>query len=163
MDFPDLLKAISQISGEFTLGFMTSHPKDAKLKLLDEIRDNEKIRKNLHLPVQSGSNAILKAMNRGYTRENYLRTVSELRSRVPACKLTSDIIVGFPGETEQDFQDTLDLITQVRFSSLFTFLYSPRTGTPAAQLPDEISLKVKKERFQRLLALQKQMETPSCL
>jgi tRNA-2-methylthio-N6-dimethylallyladenosine synthase len=159
MDFPDLLHEISRIPGDFTLGFMTSHPKDAKLKLLDEITENTKIRKTLHLPVQSGSDAILAAMNRGYTREGYFEIVSQLRKRLPDCKLTSDIIVGFPGETENDFQDTLDLVAQVHFSSLFTFLYSPRTGTPAAQLPDELTLAQKKERFQRLLTLQKQIET----
>jgi tRNA-2-methylthio-N6-dimethylallyladenosine synthase len=136
---------------------MTSHPKDASDALFDAIRDCGHVAKHLHLPVQSGSNAVLAAMNRGYTRQHYLGLIDALRARVPDVNLTSDVIVGFPGETESDFEDTLDLLRRVRFDSLFTFLYSKRGGTPAADLPDPTPPEVKKQRFQRLLDLQKQL------
>ncbi len=158
-DFPALLRAINEIDGDFTVRFMTSHPKDADVALFDALAQCDKLEKHLHLPVQSGSSAVLKAMNRKYGREQYLAKVTALRERLPAVRLTSDIIVGFPGETEADFADTLSLVEQVRFDQLFTFLFSPRRGTPAASMADAVPDEVKKERFARLLALQKRIET----
>lgn len=157
-DFPDLLAALASLPGEFSLRFMTSHPKDASVKLFDTMASHGKIAPFLHLPAQSGSTRILHAMNRGYTREHYIALIEQARGLIPHLNLTSDIMVGFPGETEQDFQDTLDLLETVRFNSLFTFLYSPRPGTPAAKLSDDTPAEIKKERFQRLLDTQKRIE-----
>ena len=133
---------------------MTSHPKDISDELLAVIGRNENIEPHLHLPLQSGSNRILKRMNRHYTREQYLDIVEKARQTRPGIVITTDLIVGFPGETEEDFNDTLDLMTRVRFDSAFTFQYSRRTGTPAATMDDQVSPDVVKARFSRLLALQ---------
>lgn len=151
VDFPSLLQMICDIPGEFTLRFMTSHPKDCSRELLDTMAKERKIAKHLHLPVQSGSNRILEQMNRGYTREHYLALIDYAREVCPQMTFTSDIIVGFPGETYEDFSQTVDLITQVGYHSLFTFLYSPREGTPAAKMADDVTLAQKKEWFQELL------------
>ena len=155
--FPQLLKGVADIEGDFWLSFMTSHPKDASRELIDVIADNAKISPHLHLPFQSGSDRILKLMNRHYDAEKYLDIVSYAKKRIPDLELTSDVIVGFPGETEEDFQCTLDLIEKVGFTSLFTFIYSPRVGTPAARLDDPYTHEDKAERMGRLLRLQEQI------
>ena len=130
---------------------MTSHPKDLSDDLIYAIRDSKNVSKHVHLPVQSGSNDVLKAMNRKYTREDYLLLVSKLKKEVPDIAISTDIIVGFPGETENDFEDTLDLIREVKFDSAYTFIYSIREGTPAAEMTCQIDDKVKHERFNRLM------------
>ncbi len=155
--FPQLLKSVADIEGDFWLSFMTSHPKDASKELIDVIAESPKISPHLHLPFQNGSDRILKLMNRHYDVEKYLDIVSYAKSRIKGLELTSDVIVGFPGETEEDFQGTLDLIEKVGFTSLFTFIYSPRVGTPAARLDDPYTHAVKAERMGRLLKLQEQI------
>ncbi|NLZ94119.1 MAG: tRNA (N6-isopentenyl adenosine(37)-C2)-methylthiotransferase MiaB [Firmicutes bacterium] len=154
MDFADLLARVDQETGIKRIRFMTSHPRDFTEKLARTIAAGKNICEHVHLPVQAGSNRILKLMNRGYTREHYLQLVEMLRDYQPDCALSTDIIVGFPGETEKDFEDTLDLVDKVSYDAAFTFLYSRRSGTPAAEMPNQISNKTKKERFQRLLDLQ---------
>lgn len=149
--FPDLLKDINDIEGIERVRFMTSHPKDISDELIDSYGTLDKLCNHLHLPVQSGSNRILKVMNRKYTREEYLDRVERIRALAPDICLTTDIIVGFPGETEEDFQDTLDLVKAAKYDSAFTFLYSIREGTKAAEMDDQVPDNVKHERFQRLL------------
>ena len=139
IDFPKLLKEIDSIGGEYRIRFMTSHPKDATNELIDVIAESKHICHSIHLPFQSGNNRILKAMNRRYTREKYLEIINYAKKCIPDISLTSDIIVGFPGESYDEFKDTLSLIQEVKFTSLFTFIYSPRKGTPAAELPDPVS------------------------
>ena len=153
-DFPRLLEQAAAIPGEFLLRFMTSHPKDATERLFDVMARCERVAPAIHLPFQSGNNRVLSAMNRRYTREQYLAKVRALRERVPHVVLTSDVIVGFPGETTQEFEDTLSLIEEVRFDALFTFIYSPRRGTPAAELPDPLSKAEKSASFDRLVEAQ---------
>ncbi len=153
-DFPRLLEAAASVPGEFLLRFMTSHPKDATEKLFDVMAKCPKVAPVIHLPFQSGNSRVLAAMNRRYTREQYLDKVRLLRERIPDVVLTSDVIVGFPGETTEEFEDTLSLIEEVRFDALFTFIYSPRRGTPAAELPDPMSKEEKSANFQRLLEAQ---------
>ncbi len=153
-DFSDLLQRINGLPGEFRIRFMTSHPKDAGEKLFDTMAECGKVAKHIHLPFQSGSDRILKLMNRHYDRQQYLGLVEYARKLMPDISITSDIIVGFPGETEEDFQQTLSLVEKVEFDALFTFLYSKRKGTPAAEMEDNTPDSVKKERFDRLLALQ---------
>lgn len=152
--FAELLRRISAINGDFRIRFMTSHPKDCTRELLDVIAENPKICSHIHLPVQSGSNRILAAMNRKYTREQYLELIRYAREKMPGVTFTSDIIVGFPGEEEKDFAQTLSLVEEVGYQSLFTFLYSKRTGTKAAELPDPTPREVKLARFNRLLDTQ---------
>ena len=154
MDFPELLKAVADIPGDFIVRFMTSHPKDATKKLIDTIASSPKIAPQLHLPVQSGSDRILKLMNRHYTARQYLELIDYARERIPGVAFTSDIIVGFPGEEQEDFEQTLELIKRVRYHALFTFLYSPRIGTPAASMPDSATHEQKQERFEKLLEVQ---------
>lgn len=153
ISFALLLEQVCAVPGIRRVRFMTSHPKDLSDELIAVIRDNEKICRHLHLPLQSGSSRVLKAMNRRYDKEAYLALVERIRAQVPDISLTTDIIVGFPGETEEDFQETLDVVRRVRFDSAFTFIYSPRTGTPAAAMPDQLDPGVVKERFARLLDL----------
>ena len=153
-DFADLLRACNDIPGDFLLRFMTSHPKDATHKLFETMARCEKVAPVIHLPFQSGNTRVLQAMNRRYTREQYLDKVIALRARIPDVVLTSDVIVGFPGETTQEFEDTLSLVEEVRFDALFTFIYSPRKGTPAAQLPDPMSKEEKSANFNRLVEVQ---------
>ncbi len=157
MDFADLLAAIAQIPGEFLIRFMTSHPKDASKKLFDTIAKYDKIAKQLHLPFQSGSSRVLKAMNRHYDRETYLEKVNYAKSVMPELVLTSDVIVGFPGETEEEFEETISLIQQVHYDSLFTFIFSPRVGTPAASMEDPTPKEEKSRRFDRLCNLQNEI------
>ncbi len=154
MDFADLLEQIARIPGDFLIRFMTSHPRDAGPKLFDTMARNPKIAKQLHLPVQCGSDRVLKAMNRHYDRARYLELIRYAREKMPELVLTSDVIVGFPGETEAEFEETLSLISEVRYDALFTFIYSPRPGTPAAKLPDPVSREEKNRWFDRLCALQ---------
>ena len=154
MDFPALLERAAAIPGEFLLRFMTSHPKDATEKLFDVMAKCDKVAPVIHLPFQSGNTRVLTAMNRRYTREQYLDKVKALRERIPGVVLTSDVIVGFPGETTPEFEDTLSLIEEVRFDALFTFLYSPRKGTPAAGMDDPMSKVEKSANFDRLLKVQ---------
>ena len=154
IDFADLLKLITQIPGEFLLRFMTSHPRDAFEKLFDTMASSPKIAKQLHLPFQSGSSRVLKAMNRHYDREEYLKKVAYAKKCMPDLVLTSDVIVGFPGETEEEFEETISLIEQVRYDSLFTFIFSPRAGTPAASMDDPTTKEEKNRRFDRLCAVQ---------
>ena len=154
MDFADLLREIDRIPGDYLIRFMTSHPKDAGEKLFDAMAACDHVAKQLHLPVQSGNSRVLKAMNRGYTREQYLEKVRYARSVMPELVLTSDIIIGFPGETEEEAMDTVALIQEVRYDALFTFIYSPRPGTPAAKLPDPASRAEKQVWFDRLLDAQ---------
>ena len=137
-DFSQLLKKIDQIDGDYWLRFMTSHPKDCSKELIDTIAEGAHISRHLHLPFQSGSDRILKAMNRHYDRKKYLEIISYAKEKIPDVSLTSDIIVGFPGETYEDFKETLSLIREVEFTSLFTFIFSPREGTPAAKMDDPI-------------------------
>jgi len=154
VDFADLLARIAQLPGDFLIRFMTSHPKDASKKLFDTMAAYPKIAKQLHLPFQSGSSRVLKAMNRHYDREAYLEAVHYAKSVMPDLVLTSDVIVGFPGETEEEFEQTISLIEAVRYDSLFTFIFSPRPGTPAATMEDPTPKADKNRRFDRLCAVQ---------
>ncbi len=154
MDFADLLREIDRIPGDYLLRFMTSHPKDAGEKLFCAMAECSHVARQLHLPVQSGSSRVLKAMNRGYTREQYLEKVRMARTAMPDIVLTSDIIIGFPGETEAEAMETISLVEEVRYDALFTFIYSPRPGTPAAQMPDPVTRGEKQVWFDRLLDAQ---------
>ena len=154
VDFADLMAEIAQLPGEFWLRFMTSHPKDASKKLFDTIAKYPKIAKQFHLPFQSGNDRVLKAMNRHYTREEYLKLAHYGRAIMPDLVLTSDVIVGFPGETEDEFEDTISLIEDVRYDALFTFIFSPRAGTPAAKMDDPTPKEEKNRRFDRLCDVQ---------
>lgn len=153
--FKELLHDICQLQGDFDLTFMTSHPKDITKEVIETIASEEKILKELHLPIQSGSNSILKAMNRRYTVENYLEKIDYLKQLIPNIRLTTDIIVGFPGETEEDFKDTCNLIEKVKYAGIFAFMYSPRPNTPAAKMPNQIPDDVKNKRVNYILNLQK--------
>jgi len=157
MDFADLIKEINALDGDFIIRFMTSHPKDCTHKLLDTMASCEKVAKHIHLPFQSGNNRILKEMNRHYTREDYLELVSYAKKVMPGISITSDVIVGFPGETDEEFRDTLSLIEEVEFTSLFTFIYSKREGTPAAKMPDPVTREEKSARFRELCDLQEKI------
>lgn len=150
-DFADLIREINAIPGDFLIRFMTSHPRDATEKLFRTMAECEKCAKHIHLPVQSGSSRVLKAMNRHYDREKYLSLVDMARSYMPDLVLTTDIIVGFPGETAEDFAETLSLVEQVRYDAMFTFIFSPREGTPAATMPDPISREEKQVWFDQLV------------
>ncbi|MBQ5607878.1 MAG: tRNA (N6-isopentenyl adenosine(37)-C2)-methylthiotransferase MiaB [Oscillospiraceae bacterium] len=154
VDFADLLAKIAQLPGDFLIRFMTSHPRDASKKLFDTMAAYPKIAKQLHLPFQSGSSRVLKAMNRHYDREAYLEKVNYAKSVMPDLVLTSDVIVGFPGETEEEFEETISLIESVHYDSLFTFIFSPRAGTPAASMDDPTPKAEKNRRFDRLCAVQ---------
>lgn len=151
MTFAELLVEIEKIEGLERIRFMTSHPKDLSDALIEVMKNSKKICNHLHLPVQSGSTKLLKAMNRKYTKEQYLDLVDRIKTAIPNISLTTDIIIGFPGETEDDFLDTLDVVRKVRYDSAYTFLYSKRTGTPAAVLETQVEEEVAKERFNRLL------------
>ena len=156
-DFADLLADIDKIEGDYYIRFMTSHPKDASKKLIDVMASSRHIAHQFHLPMQSGSDEILKRMNRRYDTKKYMETVEYMREKIPDITISSDIIVGFPGETEEDFQGTLDMLSRVRFDMVYSFIYSPRKGTPAAEMEEQINDKIKSERFDRLLALQNEI------
>lgn len=153
-DFSTLLESVAKIDGKFRLRFMTNHPKDLSANLAQIIKDNKNICHSIHLPVQSGSNNVLAAMNRHYTREDYLEKIETLRKIVPDIAITTDIMVGFPSETEQDFLDTLDLVERVGFSGAFTFIYSKRSGTPAAKMDGQIPEEISKARIIKLINAQ---------
>lgn len=151
MTFAQLLQEIEKIEGLERIRFMTSHPKDLSDELIEVMKNSKKICKHLHLPVQSGSTEILKKMNRRYTKEQYLQLVDKIKTAIPDISLTTDIIVGFPGETEEDFLETMDVVRKVRYDSAYTFIYSKRTGTPAAVMENQVPEDVVKDRFDRLL------------
>ena len=159
VDFPALLREIDRIPGEYWIRFMSSHPKDATPALMEVLLHGEHLARTLHLPVQSGSNDVLSRMNRRYTVEKYLTQVQYLRERDPQFSLTTDLIVGFPDESEADFEATLRLVEQVRYDNMYAFIYSKRAGTRAAVMPDGVSAQEKSSRMQRLLALQRQIST----
>ena len=154
VDFADLLEAVNAIPGDFLIRFMTSHPKDATQKLFETMARCEKVAPVLHLPFQAGNDRILKVMNRRHTRAEYLEKIRALKALIPDIVLTSDVIVGFPGETTEEFEDTLRVLEEVRFDALFTFIFSPRPGTPAAEMDDPVSREEKLANFNRLTALQ---------
>ena len=154
IDFSDLLLKIAEIPGDFLIRFMTSHPRDAGKKLFDTMASSPKIAKQLHLPFQSGSSKVLKAMNRHYDRQQYLELIDYAKSVMPELVLTSDVIVGFPGETEEEFEETISLIEKVHYDALFTFIFSPRKGTPAATMDDPTTKEEKNRRFDRLCVVQ---------
>lgn len=157
MDFADLLEAVCAVEGDFIVRFMTSHPKDATKKLADVMARNPKVARHFHLPLQSGSNEVLRRMNRHYTAEGYLAYARYLREKMPEIALTTDIIVGFPGETEAQFEETLEMLRQVEYDNIYSFIYSKREGTPAATMPDQIPPEVSANRFSRLLATQQEI------
>lgn len=153
MSFAELLREVEKVDGIRRIRFMTSHPKDLSDELIEVMKTSKKICRHLHLPMQSGSTEILRRMNRKYTKDDYLTLVEKIKTAMPEISLTTDIIVGFPGETEEDFCDTLDVVAKAGFDSAYTFLYSKRTGTPAATMENQVPDEVAKERFNRLLAL----------
>lgn len=157
INFAKLLRMLNAVPGDFRIRFMSSHPKDATLELIDTIAACDKVCKHFHLPVQCGSDRILKLMNRGYTVADYMKLVRYAKEKIPDISFTSDIIVGFPGETEEDFEGTLQLLKEVQFDSLFSFIYSKRIGTKAASMEDPTSQEEKSERFNRLIALEKEI------
>lgn len=156
VNFANLLREVAKIDGKFRIRFMTSHPKDLTEDVVKAIRDNDKICNNIHLPIQAGSNSVLKNMNRRYTREHYLGLIKMIRRYLPDCGITTDIMVGFPYETEEDFLDTMDIVEKVRFSTAFTFIYSVRKGTKAAEMP-QIPYEIKQNRIKRLIARQNEI------
>ncbi len=158
VSFAKLLKDICQIEGDFKLWFMTSHPKDLTEEVIEVIANEDKILKDIHLPAQSGNNRILNLMNRRYTREKYLGIIEKIREKMPNCRITSDFIVGFPTETEEEFEDTMSLVEQVKYDSIFAFMYSPREGTVASKMEEQISQEVKQRRVNALLALEKKIQ-----
>jgi tRNA-2-methylthio-N6-dimethylallyladenosine synthase len=162
VSFAELIKEIDDIDGDYWLRFMTSHPKDCTRELIDTIAQSKHISKHLHLPFQSGSSRILKLMNRHYDREKYLDIVNYAKKTIPDVSLTSDVIVGFPGETYEDFKETLSLIKEVEFTSLFTFIYSPRVDTPAAKMDDPIPAEEKSKWFRELLDVQEEIASRRC-
>lgn len=153
-DIAELIHRIASLDGDFRLRFMTSHPKDASDRLIEAMATEEKLVKHFHLPIQSGSDEILRVMNRRYTVESYLEKLEKLRRAVPDVSITSDIIIGFPGETEDDFEATLDILKKARYDMIYSFIYSPRNGTPAAKMENQVPHEVSTERFERLLAVQ---------
>ena len=160
--FAQLLQQVEQIEGLRWIRFMTSHPKDLSDELIEVMKNSKKICRHLHLPLQSGSSRILKRMNRKYDKEQYLELAMKLRREIPDLSLTTDIIVGFPGETEEDFEDTMDVVRKVQYDSAFTFIYSKRTGTPAAAMDDQVPEDVVKDRFNRLLKQVQSIATTQC-
>lgn len=157
--FPKLLRELDKIEGDFVIRFMSSHPKDATKALVDAIFDCSKVAKHLHLPLQSGSSDVLDRMNRRYTAEKYLETVELIRSRDPDFSLTTDLIIGFPNETDEDFQATLDIIKRVKFDNIYSFIYSKRSGTKAAEMEDATTDEVKSHRMRQLLEVQREIST----
>lgn len=158
LSFAQLLTEICKLEGDFTLTFMTSHPKDLTDDVIDTIAREEKIDKYIHLPAQSGNNRILKLMNRSYTREKYLDIIRKIREKIPNCRITSDFIVGFPTETDEEFQDTYNLVKEVCYDSIFAFMYSPREGTVASKMEGQIDEQTKHKRVNSLLKLEKNIQ-----
>lgn len=157
INFANLLKELSKLEGDFRLKFMTSHPKDLSEELIKVIAGSDKICNSIHLPIQSGSNKVLKEMNRKYTREHYLSTVEMIRKYIPDAYISTDIIVGFPGETDEEFEETVDIVNKVRYDGVFAFMYSRRKGTVADKMPNQILENVKKDRIHKLLGISKAM------
>ena len=153
-NFAKLLRESAKIEGDFWIKYVSPHPKDFTDEVIDAIADNSKIARMLHLPLQSGSTKILNAMNRGYTKEEFITLAKKIKEKIPDIGLTTDIIVGFPGETEEDFQDTMDVVNEVGFENAFMFMYSKRSGTPAATMEEQVDEQVKSERLQQLMRLQ---------
>ena len=152
--FSELLRACGEISGLERIRFMSPHPRDFTESVIDAMAQTKKVMPHLHMPLQSGSNKILQSMRRSYRRERYLQLIEKVRQSIPDAGITTDVIVGFPGETDEDFSDTLDLIRQVKFTAAYTFQYSKRPNTPAASMPDQISDAVMKERYETLHSVQ---------
>lgn len=163
ISFAELLRAVNEIEGLKRIRFMTSHPKDLSDDLIAAIRDCDKVCHHMHLPLQSGSSRVLQVMNRHYDKEHYLKLVDKLRAEIPDIAITTDIIVGFPGETEEDFEETMDVVSRVRYDSAFTFIYSKRTGTPAASMEEQVPEDVVKERFDRLLKLVQEISSEKAM
>lgn len=159
MTFAELLREVNEIEGLKRIRFMTSHPKDLSQELIDAMSECDKVCAHLHLPLQSGSSTILQKMNRRYTKESYLELVDRIREKMPDISLTTDIIVGFPGETEEDFEETLDVVRRVRYDSAYTFIYSRRSGTPAAAMENQVPEEIVKNRFERLLKTVQQISS----
>lgn len=157
-NFSELLSDICKLDGDFKLTFMTSHPKDLSDELIEVIKNNPKIIKEIHLPVQSGSNKILKLMNRKYTREHYISLIKKLREAVPNIRITTDIIVGFPSETDDDFNETVSLVKEVKYDGIFAFMYSKRSGTVAEKMDEQVDEKIKNQRVNFLLNLEKEIK-----
>lgn len=155
IDFTDLIERVNKIAGVEKIEYITSHPRDMSNRLIETLPRLSKTYEHLHLPIQSGSNRILKDMNRGYTREEYLKIIDKIRSLIPKISITTDIIVGFPGEKEEDFQDTLELMKEIKFNSAYMFQYSPRPGTPAEKMPSQIPEEIKLERLHKVIDLQR--------
>ena len=158
VSFAQLLEEICQIEGDFKVWFMTSHPKDLTDDVIEVIAREDKILKDIHLPAQSGNNRILHLMNRKYTREKYLGIINKIREKIPNCRITSDFIVGFPTETEEEFEDTMSLVDTVKYDSIFAFMYSPREGTVASKMDGQVPQEIKQRRVNALLALEKQIQ-----
>ena len=156
-DFADLLQMVDKVRGIERVRYMTSHPKDLSDKVIGTIKNSEHICEHFHLPVQYGSNKILKAMNRVYTVEQYRELVKKIRAAIPAASITTDLIVGFPGETEEDFADMLSFLREIRYDAAYTFLYSKRSGTPAAVMEQQVDEACKKERLHKLMEVQNQI------
>lgn len=156
-DFADLLTAVDKIEGIERIRYMTSHPRDLNDKVIEAIKNSRHICEQFHLPVQYGNDTILKAMNRGYTTDDYRNLVRKIREAVPHASITTDLIVGFPGETEETFQDTLNFLKEIRYDAAYTFLYSKRSGTPAAEMQNQVSTELKKKRLQQLMDVQNQI------
>ena len=152
-DFSTLIRRIEDIEGIERVRYMTSHPKDMTFAMIDAMAESKKIVNHMHLPIQSGSDELLKRMNRGYTTDHYLELVEYARKRIPDLVLTTDIIVGFPGETEEMFEETLHFLEKTQYDMAYTFIYSPRTGTPAAKMPDQIPQDVKSLRLRKLMEI----------
>ena len=160
--FAELLRRVERIEGLKRIRFMTSHPKDLSDELIEVMATSKKVCKHMHLPMQSGSSRLLKLMNRHYTKEQYIALAKKIQERIPGVSFTTDIIVGFPGETEEDFKETLDVVREVGFDSAYTYVYSKRSGTPAASMEDQVDKDVIKDRFDRLLALLKETSAKNC-
>lgn len=162
MSFADLLREVEKVPGLERIRFMTPHPKDLSDDLIDVMAHSKKVCSHMHLPMQSGSTRLLKAMNRHYTKEQYLELAKKIKERIPGVSFTTDIIVGFPGETEEDFEETLDVVRKVGFDSAYTYIYSKRTGTPAASMENQVDKDVIKDRFDRLLTVLKETSEQNC-
>ena len=158
ISFAELLKRVADIEGDFKIAFMTSHPKDLTSEVIDVVAQNDKLLKEIHLPVQSGSNSVLERMNRKYTVEKYLSIINEIKTKIPNVRITTDIIVGFPGETEEDFEKTCELIKKVKYDGVFAFMYSVREGTVAEKMDGQIPFEIKNKRVNKILELEKEIK-----
>ncbi len=158
ISFAELLTKVASIDGDFKIAFMTSHPKDLTSEVIDVVANNKKLLKEIHLPVQSGSNSVLERMNRKYTVEKYLSIIEEIKTKIPDVRITTDIIVGFPGETEEDFEKTCSLIRKVKYDGIFAFMFSVREGTVAEKMNDQVPFEIKNRRVNKILELEKEIK-----